>query len=320
MEKGISIIVCCYNSSKRIKETLEHLARLKVNSSVELLLVDNNCNDQTVDIAIKTWENNGEPYPLSILKESQPGLSYARKCGVSASKYDLILFCDDDNHLAENYLEVGEKFMRANPSVGACFGNAKPYFEKEAPEWIFPFLESYAIGPNSLESGIVNPPRVPWGAGLWMPAQFLHSVWPDKKASILADRTGKSLSSGGDTELCYWAKEAGYTWYYLSELQFKHVVPAERMNKNYLRELHQKFGEADFLIAHYYNPSQLKKIPINTKRYLSREKIYLKLIRYIWAPYYSFDKELSRRRFYGYVLSSLKVPPTNAPNANKHSL
>lgn len=307
MEQGISIIVCCYNSAKRIKDTLIHLAQLEHSSNVEVLLIDNNCSDQTVEIALNTWKEQGNPYSLKILKETQPGLSYARKCGVAAAKYDLILFCDDDNHLAKDYLKVGEAFMRSNPEVGACFGNASPLFEKEAPKWIYPFLESYAIGPNNLKSGEVNPPRVPWGAGLWMPASFLHSVWPDKRTSKLADRTGKSLSSGGDTELCYWAREAGYTWYYLEDLKFKHVVPAERMNKAYLRELHTKFGEADAIIAYHYNQSQLRILPADLNRFLKNEGRRLKLISYLPDFFNNFEQELSSRRFWGYVNQMQKI-------------
>lgn len=307
MEQGISIIVCCYNSAKRIKDTLIHLAQQECNSPVEILLIDNNCSDNTVEIAEITWKEQGNPYPLHILKENKPGLSYARKCGVAASKYDLILFCDDDNHLAQDYLKIGEAFMRANPKVGACFGNAGPLFEQEAPTWIYPFLESYAIGPADLKSGEVHPPRVPWGAGLWMPASFLHSVWPDKRESKLADRTGKSLSSGGDTELCYWARETGYTWYYLENLKFKHVVPAERMNKAYLRELHTKFGEADAIIAYHYNQSQLRILPADLNRFLKNEGRRLKLISYLPDFFNNFEQELSSRRFWGYVNQMQKI-------------
>lgn len=307
MEKGISIIVCCYNSAKRIQDTLIHLARLETSSHVEVLLIDNNCSDNTVELAQNTWNAQGNPYPLHILKENKAGLSFARKCGVAASRYDLILFCDDDNHLASNYLQVGEAFMRANPAIGACFGNASPLFDKKAPKWIYPFLESYAIGPKNLKSGEVHPPRVPWGAGLWMPAAFLHSVWPDKRSSKLADRTGKSLSSGGDTELCYWAREAGYKWYYLEDLKFKHVVPAERMNKAYLRELHTKFGEADAIIAHYYNSEQLRKLPTELDRFLKNEARRLKIKSYLPGSIASFDKELSDRRYWGYVKQMKKL-------------
>jgi glycosyltransferase involved in cell wall biosynthesis len=97
---NVSIIICCYNSESRISSTLEHIAKQKIeNLQLEVILVDNNSNDNTAKVAIEVWSKLGNPFSLSILKEPTPGLSYARKKGVSSANGEIIIFCDDDKIL-----------------------------------------------------------------------------------------------------------------------------------------------------------------------------------------------------------------------------
>lgn len=164
---------------------------------------------------------------------------------------------------------------------------------------------AYAVGPNGLDSGEVQPPVVPWGAGLWMPKKFLDQVWPNKRESKLADRTGNALSSGGDTELCYWAKELGYKWYFLKEMTFDHLVPKKRMNKNYLRELYYCFGEAEARINHFYGEVDDNGVKFSKVDQI-KEKFYLQFLRLIDKGEL-FGAELNRRRKLGWYLESLKL-------------
>jgi glycosyltransferase involved in cell wall biosynthesis len=109
--KGVSVIICCYNSALRLPETLKHLAFQdldKTNIKWEVIIVDNACKDNSVEVASNEWLK----YPnctanFKIVTQSKPGLSYAREMGISESKYDLLLFCDDDNWFAPNLIRKG---------------------------------------------------------------------------------------------------------------------------------------------------------------------------------------------------------------------
>lgn len=51
---GISIMICCYNSEKRIVPTLQHLSKLKTDGiAVEIILVNNASTDDTEMVAGK---------------------------------------------------------------------------------------------------------------------------------------------------------------------------------------------------------------------------------------------------------------------------
>ncbi|MBK6397553.1 MAG: glycosyltransferase [Bacteroidetes bacterium] len=56
--QGISIVICCYNSESRIKETLEALQMQEVGNDIkwEVLLVDNNSTDKTIEVSEMIWK------------------------------------------------------------------------------------------------------------------------------------------------------------------------------------------------------------------------------------------------------------------------
>ncbi|MBK6904811.1 MAG: glycosyltransferase [Saprospirales bacterium] len=60
---GVSVVVCCYNSSARLPATLEHLAHqsLPAGLPVEVIVVDNNSKDRTAETALGEWERLGNP-------------------------------------------------------------------------------------------------------------------------------------------------------------------------------------------------------------------------------------------------------------------
>jgi len=113
---GVSVIICCYNSEHRIKSTLDHLACQNLGDlKCELILVDNNCKDNTVKKVLSVWKDSGNPFTLCVEIENIPSLSNARKKGNFIAKGEIIVFCDDDNWLEEKYLFNGFQIMRSNP-------------------------------------------------------------------------------------------------------------------------------------------------------------------------------------------------------------
>ena len=71
MLDGVSVIICCYNSRDVIGDTRIYLAHQEVASQVkwEVLLVDNACRDDTVEVARQAWSKLGSVVPLRIVQE-----------------------------------------------------------------------------------------------------------------------------------------------------------------------------------------------------------------------------------------------------------
>jgi glycosyltransferase involved in cell wall biosynthesis len=226
----ISIIICCYNSESRITSTLEHLAKQKIeNLQLEVILVDNNCSDNTAKVAIEVWSKFGNPFCLSILTEPTPGLSYARKKGVLSAKGEIIVFCDDDNWLNENYLSIAFEIMKNDASIGVLAGQSRAVSDIEIPTWFYTYYGAYACGVLATHSGDVSTRLWVWGAGMVVRKSVMGKLY-SKYIHTTKDRTKDSMESGGDVEICYWHILEDKKLWYDERLKLKHFMPSERLN------------------------------------------------------------------------------------------
>ncbi len=234
---GYSIVICCYNSSKRLAVTLKHIAALKVpaNLPCELLLIDNASSDDTKSVALSEWSKYNSTISLRIIEESALGLSYARKKGFSEAKYDYIICCDDDNWLAEDYLEVAKSVFDSHKNIGVLGGNGELVSETAPPAWVY-YAKGFAIGKQEYKSGPVTNKRV-YGAGAIIYKPAYDKIVNAGFSNLLTDRMGNTLTSGGDYEICSAIALAGYEIWYEEKLAFQHYFPSERLSLKYYQKL-----------------------------------------------------------------------------------
>lgn len=281
MEKGLSVIICCYNSAKTIGKTLQHLAHQQVHTlpAWEVVLVDNNCTDDTVNIAKHQWQQDGNPVPLRIVKEPEAGLMYARKHGVNTAQYDLMIFCDDDNFLAPNYLQLSYEVMTSNEKIGALGGCSEGYYDGEPPAWFSTYIkDGYAIGKQFIHTGDITWERgYIWGAGMVSRTALLRDIL--NAPFTTTDRKGASLASGGDTEICYKLIEKGYLLYYDDRLFYQHYITDRRLTWDYVVKLSKGITQTIYLLLPLKRRIFLKLPP---------EKKLAKYIDLIYLFWYNF--------------------------------
>ena len=260
-EKGISVIICCYNSALKLQQTLSHLAGQQMCSSLqfEIVLVNNNSTDNTPKKAIEIWQQLNAPFPIKIVNEKKAGLNYAREKGISVAAYEYIIFCDDDNGLCENYLVTAARLFDVMPEVSVIGGIGVPVLEIATPEW---FIANkgfgYAVGSEGRKTGFAD---TVYGAGMIIRKSALQAITSNKITFLLTDRIGAKLVSGGDTEICMLLKYAQQKIWFEESLTFKHYLPSKRVNWNYYLKLRASFGKANAYL-NLYNP--LFKIPKRT--------------------------------------------------------
>lgn len=248
MNPGISVIICCYNSEQRIAPTLQHLAAQELGPELpwEIILVDNCCTDNTVATAKTVWADISSTHkpPIHFVKEDQPGLSRARQKGLFAAKYDTICFCDDDNWLHRNYLTRSLELMNNYPEIGILVGQGIPTSSQPIPDWFEEHQMAFACGKLSEESGELTNQHLPWGAGMILRNKTLRQMYEAGFNHLNADRKGNSLSSGGDTELCYWHLLCGKKLWYDDKLILTHFIAPERLSVNFAKNLHIEHEKA----------------------------------------------------------------------------
>lgn len=235
---GISIIICTYNGKQKLEETLLAILKLKATFSWELLVVDNASTDGTAAFSSSLLSDS--TIDFSILLEAEPGLIKARLCGLRASKYDVLLYCDDDNTLDTNYMQIGYDLMKSNPIIGALGGCGTPVFEAKKPDWFDTYGHSFAVGPQAINDGpMPEHPAELYGAGAFFRKAVLLYFLDRGFKSGLSGRTGNNLVSGEDVEWCYLIQLAGYQIWYDHRLLFTHTMPQGRMNWEYYLRLKQ---------------------------------------------------------------------------------
>jgi glycosyltransferase involved in cell wall biosynthesis len=247
MSEGVSIVVCCHNSARLLPETLGRLAAQQFTRplpSCEVVVVDNASTDQTSKVARESWPPDC-PIPLRVVAETQLGLTSARLRGIVEAKYELVCFVDDDNRVSSDWLETIHILASEHDEVGAFGGQIEGIPERTLPAWFEQFKNYYAVGQQGDEAGDVTDSRgYLWGAGLCLRKRAWQMLTANQFSFLLSDRKGQALSSGGDAELCYALRLAGWRLWYEPRLRMQHFLPDSRLQWGYLRRVSRGFGVA----------------------------------------------------------------------------
>jgi glycosyltransferase involved in cell wall biosynthesis len=238
---GVSLIVCCYNSTSRLPETIASLARQVVPAVIkwEVIIVDNASTDQTAEVAYAEATKHGERLPnFRLVREETPGLAFARERGVSEAKYEALIFCDDDNWLCESYVRTAHTFLKLNDKIGAIGGKGTIKSDVAVPDWFDKYSQFFACGSQGEGIEDVSGKRsYVFGAGMVLRKSALLQIKKMLPENLVSDRKSSSLSSAGDVEICLKLRICGWQLWYNDNLQFDHFMPSARLTAEYLLRL-----------------------------------------------------------------------------------
>lgn len=240
---------------------LKHLSKQVTESQLvwEIILVDNNSDDGTVDFASEVWTQLGHPTKLRVVYEPIPGLSNARMKGVKEARGKILIFCDDDNWLESNYISNVHSIMSQNLKIGALGGKSIAKVDSiDLPDWFNDnyYKERYAIGEQNAETGYLPNSKLLFGAGLAIRKNLMQVAY-ENFPPLLIDRKGNELTSGGDTEICLRIRLMNYKLYYDNKLSFYHYLPNNRLTEEYRDNLCKSIQLCDPVIINYYYVTSL---------------------------------------------------------------
>jgi glycosyltransferase involved in cell wall biosynthesis len=244
----------------------------------EVIVVNNNSSDDTYLLANDILGSARQQISFQVIDEPEPGLSYARKRGYDSSKYEYLLLVDDDNWLCPSYIQTVFDLFEEFTDVGIIGGWGEPVFESPAPKWFEEFSSCYALGEQGAvpEGKTWTETTLIYGAGMAMRMKAYNLLHASGYQSILSDRKGSTLVSGGDTELCLAMNLSPYKLIYDNRLKFKHEMPDGRVNWEYLKKLTYGFGRAKVktqIYQHYLAGNDLpdlnQRFPLWLDRFLN---------------------------------------------------
>lgn len=133
LKPRFSIVIPCYNEARFIAQTLESLQHQSYAGSYEIIIVDNNCTDNTVTIA--------KSYGVRTVSESRSGVCFARQAGTEAANGEIVISTDADTIYPEAWLQTidrsFEKYKKCVAITGPCAYRDGPWWGKQYPKLLF---------------------------------------------------------------------------------------------------------------------------------------------------------------------------------------
>lgn len=254
-----------YNSREKLPKTLEHLQNLRLDESspAEIIFVDNNSSDESTDFIRQTWSG---PMEAIFVTESHSGVSWARRTGLKACRFDTIGIVDDDNWVDPDWAEQGLAFMDSHPQAGGVGSLNRAAFEGQAPGWFERYQGSYAVGPQRAIAANPVGLGVIWGAGCFLRKEAVDQALSLGVDPIISSRIGSGLLSGDETEIMMLMQLFGWRFYYEPAIKMTHYISYHRLTWEYYKRFREGFGRTSVyidmyrrLVAHYQLGVPLEK-------------------------------------------------------------
>lgn len=149
----VSIVIPVYNEEGYIGACLDAIVVQTV-GPYEVIIVDNNCTDKTVEIAQK--------YPrVKVVQEKVQGRTTARNAGFNAAQGDIIGRIDADSMLMPTWVERIQADLQ-DPNIDGVTGLGKTRVLPLTPNWYSTFwVRLYFWTTNSLFRAVTM-----WGANM----------------------------------------------------------------------------------------------------------------------------------------------------------
>jgi GT2 family glycosyltransferase len=113
----ISVVVCSYNGSRTIGETLTRLKGLNY-PDYEIIVVDDGSSDKVSEIA--------SIHEVCLIRQENLGLSAARNSGLAAARGEIVAYIDDDAYPDADWLSYLAAAFQAAPYAGVGGPNLSP--------------------------------------------------------------------------------------------------------------------------------------------------------------------------------------------------
>lgn len=237
----ITVIFSSRNGGERLRRTLEAMSRLRTPlGDWRLLAVDNGSTDDTLAI----MQSFQAKLPLEVLQEPSPGKNRALNRAIDVAlktSSDLLIFCDDDVLVGENWLEQWRRIADSHPECDFFGGVVAPEWPQEPPDWVLQhphYVTLYGVHANPKE-GECGPSTV-YGTNMAVRAQifrdgarFNPDIGPDGTAGY---------AMGSETEFTARLARVGRKSWLAAGPAVQHMVRPEQLTRAWVLLRAYRFG------------------------------------------------------------------------------
>lgn len=246
----LSVIICTHNPREEfLRRTLSALQIQSLSKDQwELLVIDNASEPPLATKVDLAWHPQARQ-----LSEPNLGKLNAWLLGMREARADILLFVDDDNVLAADYLEQALMIGEQWPHVGAWGGSVVPEYEVPLPDWVGD--QVWRLTVFEVKEPVWSNLRdtfatYPVGAGMCIRRavadRYLEWCHSNQNSRAL-DRSGKGLGGYGDMDLCQCAIDIGLGTGRSPKLSLTHLIPKGRLTLDYFVR-HAEGDAASYLV------------------------------------------------------------------------
>jgi glucosyl-dolichyl phosphate glucuronosyltransferase len=241
----ISVILCTYDRHLYLWKALDSIAGSVLPESVdwEVLVVDNNSNDQTPEVAKEFVVRY--PGRFRYIIEPQQGKSYALNTGIRESRGDVLAFLDDDVTVAPMWLWNLTKALNDGDWAGT---GGRTLLEEplSPPRWLAlsgPHRMEFVLAPLfDLGNEPCELDKPPYGANMAYRMEMFEKYGPFR--TDLGPQPGNEIRNE-DTEFGRRLMAAGERLRYEPSAVVYHPVPRGRIRRSYFLKWMFDYGRAE---------------------------------------------------------------------------
>lgn len=237
----ISVVVCTFNRSQRLRCCLQSLTEQTIDSSrFEVIVVNNNSTDNTSQVVEQFTVN--QPH-FRLVSEKQQGLSHARNSGCREALGTYVAYIDDDAEASPDWVGEIVQFVERHSDIAMFGGPYAALVVDPVPAW-FP-LECGAMDLGPEEKPVDLQTEFIAGTNMIIRKDLLVSSGgfsPD------LGMVGAKVFYGEETKLQLHFRTMAFDVYYVPRIQVRHYLSPDKMSLAWLLRAAYAVGRCSTLV------------------------------------------------------------------------
>ncbi len=238
----ISVIIPTYTRPQSLLQTLCSLQEQTL-ANFEIIVVDNAADSDVERMA--TEFNHAATVPVRYMPEPQLGAHNARHTGAHAAEGDILVFADDDETFAPEWLGAYARAFAEHPEMAAAGGPIRLVWEAPPPAWLLEFMGHartfIILGLLDASDEFCLSPK----GGFFSGNMAIRRDVFFQLGGFNPDQVGAFLLGDGETGLNRKLWDQGMLVGYVPEAIIYHHIPPQKMTVKFFRRRMANEGAAE---------------------------------------------------------------------------